>query len=257
MNKINIQSIIAITQQAAQRIMAIYNQSHYAVNQKTDHTPLTEADMESHHLITSSLAKLYPSIPIISEEATELHDYAIRKNWESFFLVDPLDGTKEFIGRNGEFTINIALIQHGQPILGVINAPALQVIYHAELGKGAYKIEQNQQIPLLLQTQTQTNAVCVAISRSHQCEKTHAFIEKLRNSGKDVSTLAVGSALKFGLVAEGKADFYPRLTPTMEWDTAAGHILVNEVGKKVTLINNDELLQYNKIELRNSGFIVQ
>lgn len=257
MSKVDIQQIISIAREAGQRIMAIYNQSQFDVMQKADKSPLTQADMESHTVILEALTTRYPSIPVISEEASEGQDYTLRKHWDIFFLVDPLDGTKEFVNRNGEFTINIALIQQGNPVMGVLYAPALDVLYYAEEGKGAYKIQQMKQIKLAaIQKNVGSDDVRVVASRSHFCEKTNNFLVELRNQGKHVTTLSSGSALKFGLIAEGSADIYPRFTPTMEWDTAAGHILINEVGKKLTVIGTDKVLQYNKEELRNPGFLV-
>ncbi len=257
MIKIDIEQLIAISRDAGQRVMAIYNRSIQNVTQKKDLSPLTEADMESHAFILQALHQFYPSIPVISEEASESHAYVLRKQWDIFFLVDPLDGTKEFVSRNGEFTINIALIKQNQPILGVIYAPALDVLYYAEQGRGAYKIQKGTQMKLVPQQNKNPVSVRVAVSRSHSCEKTNAFLSELQNQEKQVIVTPSGSALKFGLIAEGNADIYPRFTPTMEWDTAAGHILINEVGKKLTLIESGEVLQYNKPELRNPGFIVQ
>lgn len=257
MSFVDIKQIIGIAQQAGQLVMSIYNQTSYETKIKTDDSPLTQADIESHLFISSSLERLYPSIPVLSEESTEFHDYESRKHWDYFFLVDPLDGTKEFIHRNGEFTINIALIKGGQPILGVIHAPALQVTYHAEKGKGAYKIKDNEQTRLLSNYYDNTNSVRVVVSRSHACVDTSEFITTLQNQGKEVVKTSSGSALKFGLIAEGLADIYPRFSPTMEWDTAAGHILVNEVGKQVMLANMGQELRYNKPQLRNPGFMVE
>ncbi len=252
----DVQAIISLSKQAAERILSIYNQPSFVVHHKSDRSLLTQADLESQAIICEGLKKLYPSIPIVSEESTEFHDYAARKDWETFFLVDPLDGTKEFVHRNDEFTINIALIHQGQPILGVIHAPALDVIYYAERGRGAYKITKNQKIKLPLARSNSQEVFNVAVSRSHSCERTENFIANLRSQGKQVNTLSAGSALKFGLVAEGRVDLYPRFTPTMEWDTAAGHVLINEVGKKITVIESEEPLQYNKINLKNEGFVV-
>ncbi len=257
MTKVEIQQIITISRAAGLRVMAIYQEAQFAVTEKADNSPLTQADMESHAVIVEALNTLYPSIPVISEEASEAHDYASRKNWDTFFLVDPLDGTKEFVSRNGEFTINIALIREGKPVLGVVYAPALDVLYYAEQGQGAYKIQQQSHIKLVPQIKENNAALRVVTSRSHSCEKTNAFLLELKSQGKQVTTLSAGSALKFGLIAEGSADIYPRFTPTMEWDTAAGHVLINEVGKKLTLIGSDEVLQYNKSDLRNPGFIVR
>lgn len=257
MDNINIQQIIAISKQAGLRIMSIYQQSTFAVSVKSDKSFLTQADMDSHTLIVDALQRLYPSIPVISEESTEAHDYSVRKNWNVFFLVDPLDGTKEFVERNGEFTVNIALIQYGQPILGVIHAPAFDLTYFAEQEKGAYKIQNEQQIKLQPYMRKPGDPLRVAISRSYACEKTQDFLRNLEKAETNIVTCPSGSALKFGLVADGTADIYPRLTPTMEWDTAAGHVLINEVGKKLKRLDNDEVLRYNKQDLRNPGFIVR
>jgi len=253
----DIQRVIALSEQAAKHILAIYHQSSFSVSVKNDKSFLTQADLESHAIIYNGLKKLYPAIPVISEESTEFHDYAARKNQEYFFLVDPLDGTKEFVNRNGEFTINIALIHHNQPILGIINAPALNVIYYAEQGKGAYKMQENKKIKLPFFYPKNENVLSVVVSRSHFCKKTAEFIARLKSQGKQVNIISAGSALKFGLIAEGQADLYPRFTPTMEWDTAAGHILVNETHKSMMLIDSEEPLQYNKIDLKNSAFIVR
>lgn len=254
---VDIQNLITLSEKAAEQIRKIYQQPSFAISQKLDKSWLTQADITSHKMICAELKKLYPAIPVISEEATEFHDYQYRKNWEYFFLVDPLDGTKEFIERNGEFTINIALVRHGQPVLGVINAPALQVIYYAEQNKGAYKIQNNHITHLTAHDAIQKDIIRVAISRSHACEKTAAYLQELAHHGKQVTVITAGSALKFGLVAEGLADIYPRFSPTMEWDTAAGQILIQEVGKKLLETDHHQTLQYNKLNLKNPEFIVK
>ncbi|MHB1947703.1 MAG: 3'(2'),5'-bisphosphate nucleotidase CysQ [Gammaproteobacteria bacterium] len=256
MSQVDIKHLIGIAQQAGQLVMSIYNQPSFETKIKSDQSPLTQADIESHLFISRSLERLYPSIPVLSEESSEFHDYEIRKDWDYFFLVDPLDGTKEFIHRNGEFTINIALIEKNQPIMGVIHAPALQVTYHAEKGKGAFKIKDHEHLRLEPGS-SKTESIRVVVSRSHACVNTNDFLKNLETQGKEVLTTSSGSALKFGLVAEGQADIYPRFSPTMEWDTAAGHILVNEIGKQVKLSDNSGLLAYNKPVLKNPGFVVQ
>lgn len=254
---IEIDKIIEIAQQAGQLVMLIYHQSSSDIRYKTDQSALTRADIESHTFIYESLQRLYPSIPIISEEAGNYPAYELRKQWEYFFLVDPLDGTKEFIQRSDEFTINIALIQNDQPVLGVIYAPAIHTVYYAEQGKGAFKLVNKEQLLLPRDTIRTPNKLRVAVSRSHACVETEAFLKILARSENEVVTISSGSALKFGLIAEGNADIYPRFGPTMEWDTAAGQILVAEVGKNVSLISNNQLLKYNKEQLINPGFIVQ
>ncbi|HSW93258.1 MAG TPA: 3'(2'),5'-bisphosphate nucleotidase CysQ [Gammaproteobacteria bacterium] len=257
MNDLTIQTLLSLSEKAAHCVLAIYQKPSFDVRCKEDKSPLTEADSASHAIICAGLQQHFPAIPVISEESTEFHSYAVRQQWETFFLVDPLDGTKEFIHRNHEFTINIALIHQNQPVMGVIHAPALGVIYYAEKNKGAFKIIQNKTMKLSPTQSEKNNTVTVAVSRSHFCHETETFLQDLRDQGKKVVTISAGSALKFGLVAEGLADIYPRLTPTMEWDTAAGQILVNEVGKKMTLIESGEVLRYNKKELKNGGFVVE
>jgi 3'(2'), 5'-bisphosphate nucleotidase len=251
-----IKQLTDITQQAGHLILNIYNQPSFAIMHKTDNSILTKADIASHTFIVTALQKLYPSIPVISEESDKQYNYHTRKNWQSFFLVDPLDGTKEFIKRNDEFTINIALVEKNAPILGIIHAPALRLTYYAEKNKGAYKIINNEHIKLLPRAKTHQQIRVIA-SRSHCCEKTNAFLKTLENQGKEIITTNMGSALKFGLLAEDRADIYPRFVPTMEWDTAAGQILINEVGKQIIPLNSNDPLTYNKTVLINPGFIAQ
>ncbi len=251
-----IKKLTDIAQEAGRIVLSIYNKSSFQVMNKEDNSALTEADVASHAFICDSLKKFYPDIPIISEESVKQQDYETRKKWEYFFLVDPLDGTKEFIKRNGEFTINIALVKGDKPIMGVIHAPVLDITYYAEENKGAHKMSQNKIIQLTKRSKSD-NKICVVTSRSHPCSKTQAFLDDLVSQGKDIRVTTIGSALKFGLIAEGNADIYPRLAPTMEWDTAAGQIIVKETGKRLTVAGCDECLKYNKTELVNPGFIVQ
>lgn len=253
---VDVKLLIEIAKQAGHLILSIYNQPEFEIIKKADNSPLTQADLESHRLIYESLTKLYPSIPIISEESTSFINYDVRKKWKYYFLIDPLDGTREFIKRNDEFTINIALIKKNEPILGIIHAPVLDVTYYAEKNKGAYKMIQNKSVKLLPQSRTD-NKIYVVVSRSHFSAETKVFVGRLEKSGKEIIPISAGSALKFGLIAEGSADIYPRFSPTMEWDTAAGQIIVNEVGKRVMQIDREKQLQYNKKELVNPRFIVQ
>ncbi len=245
--------LIQIAQQAGCLIMQIYNQPSFDVTNKADESPLTAADLASHHYIVEALQKAYPSIPILSEESDKEVAYAIRKNWTQFFLVDPLDGTKEFLQRNGEFTVNIAFMEKNTPRIGVIHAPALDVTYYAEKNKGAYKINKNN-IMLLPHKAAHSHSVRIAVSRSHLCQDTQNFIENAKKNNAMVEEIPIGSALKFGLIAEGSADIYPRFSPTMEWDTAAGQIIVTEAGKAMIVIETGEPLLYNKNSLRNPGF---
>lgn len=256
MNQIDIKEIIDIAREAGQRVMQIYAEQAFAITKKADDSVLTNADLSSHDYICYTLNQLYPAIPILSEESATQYQYDERKRWEYFFLVDPLDGTKEFIQRNGEFTINIALIKNAQPILGVIYAPALDLLYYAEQRKGAFKVIKDEHVRISSSSIT-GNQLRAVVSRSHLCAQTEQFLRQLSESGNEVSTVTIGSALKFGLIAEGAADIYPRFSPTMEWDTAAGHILVNEAGNTIHRVGDNQPLQYNKPSLVNPGFICQ
>lgn len=254
-NIVDVTKLREIAEKAGETILPIYRAANFSVALKNDRSPLTEADMVSHHFIYDALSQCYPHIPIISEESHEQFHYRERKKFQYFFLVDPLDGTKEFIKKNGEFTVNIALIHDHRPIAGVIHAPVLGISYYAEEKKGAFKYENHQHFLLKKLLPNESTKIHALVSRSHRDEKTEMFLQKLRDTGKEVKTISAGSALKFGLIAEGKAHIYPRFSPSMEWDTAAGHLLINEVGK--TLLTDAKLpLLYNKQSLLNPGFVV-
>lgn len=250
---------------AGNGIMEIYNSADFETEFKKDESPLTRADLESNKVIMSYLTKT--DIPIISEEQKNL-DYSERKNWEVCWMVDPLDGTKEFIKRNGEFTVNIALIKNGAPILGVIYVPVTKELYYANVDEGkSYKIVVGDTMELiknlfeesyqLRSPEENTSKTKVVGSRSHMNEQTEHFIEELKNEGKDVEIVSKGSSLKFCIVAEGKADIYPRVAPTMEWDTAAGHAICTAIGLKVTNWETGKDLVYNKENLLNPFFLVK
>jgi 3'(2'), 5'-bisphosphate nucleotidase len=245
-------AIITLALEAGEKIMKIYEGADFGVDMKADNSPLTLADLASHEHIVSSLSKLTPDIPVLSEES-KATPYEERSAWAKFWLVDPLDGTKEFIKRNGEFTINIALIEEGRPVLGVVHTPALGVTYYAQKGLGAFKQDNGTSHVIKVQTDVSQNLNVVA-SRSHAGPETEAFLAAL---AKDytVNLVSKGSALKLCLVAEGVAHLYPRLGPTMEWDTAAAQSVVEEAGAVVTDIEG-KLLPYNKENLLNPFFIV-
>lgn len=247
---INLEKIIDIAQEAGNAIMKIYEKD-FSIEYKDDKSPLTEADIKSNDIICKALVKLYPSIPMLSEENKEV-PYEIRKNWEYYWCIDPIDGTKEFIKKNGEFTVNIALIHKDTPVLGVVYAPALKDIYYAKQGHGAYK--NNQKLPLKINSNPKEKLTVVA-SKSHLSEETQKFIDKLET--KEVEQISKGSSLKLCLVAEGEADIYPRLAPTMEWDTAAAHAVVLEAGKQVLQYESGKPVSYNKSNLLNPWFIVK
>jgi 3'(2'), 5'-bisphosphate nucleotidase len=242
MDLVNITEIIHLAQEAGGKIMEIYqNEALFAkVEHKADNSPLTLADKCANEIITNGLKSLYPHIPIISEEDKTV-PYTERKNWQTFWLVDPLDGTKEFVKRNGEFTVNIALIHNGEPLLGVIQVPVSGDVYYAN-EQGAFKTSGGNTKKIYVAHKTK-QMVSVG-SRSHVDEKEELFLAKYNI----VKTVSVGSSLKFCLVAEGIADIYYRLNPTMEWDTAAGHALVNKAGGKITG------LTYNKENMLNGSF---
>lgn len=231
--------------------MEIYAAPNTAVASKADQSPLTAADLASHRIICAALLQLTPAYPVLSEESADIPT-AQRMAWQKYWLVDPLDGTKEFIKRNGEFTVNIALIENGEPVLGVVYAPVLEVCYYAERGSGAYMQRgANMAQPIKAATQQTGEAIKVVASRSHSDARTETLLRQLG----DCVTVSMGSSLKLCLVAEGAAHLYPRLGPTMEWDTAAAHAIVNEAGGTVCNRVADELT-YNKADLHNSEFFV-
>ena len=261
--KKNLQTAINASLEAGAAIMEIYD-SVYEVEYKDDKSPLTEADTNANRIINSYL--IPTGIPIISEENKQI-DYAVRKNWKKCWIVDPVDGTKEFIKRNGEFTVNISLVENNKPILGVIYVPASKELYYAEVETNyAYKAKLNshqETIDEILSKATQlepkasSNCIQVVGSRSHMSQETLDYTDELKKEGKEVEIVSKGSSLKFCLVAEGLADVYPRFAPTMEWDTAAGQAICNAVGVVVISKETDKPLLYNKENLLNPWFIVE
>lgn len=257
---IDLKELLEISLSAGKEIMAVYGQE-LVVESKADDSPLTIADQRSHRVIEAGLKRAYPDIPVLSEEGSEIA-YTERKSWQRFWLVDPLDGTKEFIKRNGEFTVNIALIEENFPVLGVIYVPAADIFYYGEGNLGAYKLEgasaqkvENaedfREKSRLLSVGKASDTNRVVTSRSHMTQDTQEFIKQLSNGGKPVERVSAGSSLKFCLVAEGKADYYPRFAPTMEWDTAAGQAIVEAAGGTVRWPKNQRRVSYNKESLKN------
>jgi 3'(2'), 5'-bisphosphate nucleotidase len=243
---------------AGKEILDVYYNSDFNVEFKADNTPLTIADKRAHHAISAVLAPT--GIPVLSEEGKTI-PFEERKNWELFWLVDPLDGTKEFVKRNDEFTVNIALIENNTPIAGVVFVPVTKEIYWAN-SNGSFKafVEEDngslsniQQLPLKVEKEF----FVVAGSKSHMNEETERYIQQLDTKGKTVEMKSKGSSLKICMVAEGNADIYPRLAPTMEWDTAAGHAIVKFAGKQISQFENREPLVYNKENLLNPWFVVE
>lgn len=247
---------------AGEIIMDVYNTS-FNIELKDDKSPLTEADSRANDMINSYL--IDTPFPIISEENKQI-PYLERKSWDICWIVDPVDGTKEFIKRNGEFTVNIALVKKGKPILGVIYVPASKTLYFANVNENkAHKsnltshdssIEKVRSCALELKPKKDNSEIQVVGSRSHMSSETMDFVNELKKSGKDVTIVSKGSSLKFCLVAEGNADVYPRFAPTMEWDTAAGQAICNAVGVDVISEATNQTLLYNKNNLLNPWFIV-
>jgi 3'(2'), 5'-bisphosphate nucleotidase len=249
---------------AGKKILEIYSKDNFKVEHKIDNSPLTIADKKAHSIIEQELQK--SNIPLLSEESSTI-PYIERKKWRTFWLVDPLDGTKEFIKRNGEFTVNIALIENNKPILGVVFAPVLNKIYYGHSNQ-AYLVEnidlsqtndnlfahiRDNSISLPLKI-TRNNFIVVA-SRSHLSPETKSFIEQLKRKKNNVEMISIGSSLKLCLIAEGNADIYPRYAPTMEWDIAAGQALIEATGGQVLNADDNTTLLYNKENQLNPWFI--
>lgn len=250
---------------AGGEIMEVYSMP-FEVELKGDFSPLTEADKRAHRAIANGLADT--GIEILSEEGRAI-PYEERKNWDMFWMVDPLDGTKEFVKRNGEFTVNIAMIQEGKSVGGVIYAPTLGDLYFGLEGFGAYKMkadpetdlsqisfDQLRKMAMLLPLSSVDTAYKVVGSRSHKSPETEAFLEELEKERGPYEMVSMGSSLKICLVAEGSAQIYPRFAPTMEWDTAAGHAIANAAGKEIIDQETGKPMRYNKPNLLNNWFIV-
>jgi len=259
-----IQTAIQASIDAGKAILEVYNSGNFEVELKSDNSPLTLADRKAHNVIVSYLNKT--GIQILSEEGRGI-PYEERKNWNRFWLVDPLDGTKEFVKRNGEFTVNIALIENGKPIMGVIYVPVTDVLYVGSSAGGAYRVEKvsnfDAKVEILQAAQKlpidrKDKSYKVVASRSHMSKETEEYVEKLRQEYENVEIVSKGSSLKLCLVAEGNADIYPRFGPTSEWDTAAGHAVVLASGGKVVLAENEtKELIYNKENILNPYFIAK
>lgn len=270
----SIQAAIA----AGDAINEVYHSEDFGVEYKSDKSPLTLADQKSHEIIMNELKEF--DIPILSEEGKDT-PYAQRKEWERFWVVDPLDGTKEFIKRNGEFTVNIALVEHSRPVLGTIFVPDRNTLYFAGRDFGAYKLQeghfgelisaragsreevrdfldhitgQSTKLPVI---DPQRSALTIVGSRSHNTAEVEAYVEEKRKAFGEVEFISAGSSLKICLVAEGRADVYPRFGPTMEWDTAAGQAIAEYAGASVYQYDTSKPLIYNKADLHNPWFIVQ
>jgi len=262
--------------QAGDVIIEVYD-SEYAVEHKEDMSPLTQADQRSHDLLMAALSD--NGLPVLSEEGREIA-YEKRKRWERLWIVDPLDGTKEFIKRNGEFTVNIALVEYGQPVIGVVYAPVHRLLYFALRHEGAFKLQNPESARTAAEPQTRSGSqellqslrqvgerlpiaqpsdrpFTIVGSRSHGGPELKNFVEEKRREHGQVDFISAGSSLKICLVAEGKADMYPRLGPTCEWDTAAGQAIAESAGAKLLDFKTGEPLRYNRADVLNPWFIVR
>ena len=246
-----VEPIVALSRQAGDAILEVYA-TDFDVQAKDDDSPLTQADMAAHRVIDKGLKDLTPDIPVISEESG-LPDFDERGQWETYWLIDPLDGTKEFVNRNGEFTVNIALIQENRPVLGVVHVPVTNKTYTGCEGAGAaVRNDGGEPQPIEVASKT-SDPVRVVGSRSHRGASLDAFLEQLG----PVEMLAMGSSLKFCIVAEGKADIYPRLGLTSEWDTAAAQAVVEQAGGAVVELDGSPLAYNAKADILNPHFLVR
>jgi 3'(2'), 5'-bisphosphate nucleotidase len=278
-DKFYLLTALAAAIEAGHAILDVYRSSDFKVEEKTDKSPLTLADKRSHEILVKRLGQL--DIPILSEEGKDI-PYEQRKKWETYWLIDPLDGTKEFIKKNGEFTVNVAIIRNRRPAAGVIYVPDKNTLYFALSNLGSFKVDSIDDIASVVRQSTNsagettaksiedlidastalplsdsTNRPFTIIgSRSHATPELEAFVEEKRQEHGEVEFISAGSSLKLCLVAEGKADIYPRTGPTMEWDTAAGQSIVENAGCKVLRYDTGEPLIYNKENLLNPWFVV-
>ncbi len=239
-----LEQVLAIAKRAGAAIMDYYGRESLEVNTKSDDSPLTKADLRAHEIITTGLAAISDD-PVLSEEGVQ--EWSERRHWRRFWLVDPLDGTKDFLAKNGEFTINIALVEGGRAIFGVVAIPALGVTYWARAGQGAFRDGQ----PIHNDSKRGCRELIASDSRFHSTQATKDFLKK--HNITQVNRF--GSALKMCKLAEGELDLYPRLNGTMEWDTAAAHVICNEAGCKLVDVETGEELVYGKENLRNNHFI--
>ena len=242
------EAVLQLAREAGAAIMQVYARD-FDVSRKDDHSPLTEADMASHHLISAGLGRLAPQWPLLSEESAAI-DWEVRRHWQRYWLVDPLDGTREFIKKNGEFTVNIALVDEGVPVFGAIFVPALDEMFWAARGIGAFQRDGEGDVPLAAR-QPATTPLRVAASRSHRDPASAAAIERMG----EVEPLGMGSSLKFCRMAQARMDVYPRFAPTSEWDTAAGQCILEAAGGCVITLDGAALTYNSKPSLLNPHFL--
>lgn len=252
LNRRTAEKVAELAERAGEAIMEIYGRDDFETEYKDDESPLTAADKAAHRILVDGLEQLTPDVSVLSEESKDI-SYEDRRDWSDFWLVDPLDGTKEFIKRNDEFTVNVALIRRDEPVMGVVHAPALGTTYYGVKELGAFKSTGEGFDPIEVASKQQL-PITVVVSRSHLRERDEQFIDQLRGRYDDVELSPTGSALKLCLVAEGKADVYPRFGPTMEWDIGAAQCVVEQAGG-IVRTEAGEALRYNKKDLVNPFFI--
>lgn len=257
-----LETAIRASIEAGKAILEVYDSADFNVEMKSDDSPLTKADLKSNECIEAHLNAT--EVKILSEEGAEIK-FEERKAWKQLWIVDPLDGTKEFIKRNGEFTVNIALVEDNSPSMGVIYVPVTRTLYYSDTNLGAYKIvgPETDNLDELIQSsaklgnQEYPSTYTLVASRSHMSDDTLAFVDEKKQEYGEVNTVSMGSSLKICLVAENKAHAYPRYAPTMEWDTAAGHAIVKGAGKELYDYETKQPMLYNRKELRNNWFLVE
>jgi 3'(2'), 5'-bisphosphate nucleotidase len=243
--------VLALVEKAGAAIMEVYARGDFETTYKKEgDSPLTRADLASNRLLVEGLRALTPTLPVLSEESKEI-PYPERESWRRYWLIDPLDGTKEFIKRRDEFTVNVAMIERGEPAMGVVYAPAMEELYYASRGMGSFKRRGDEPPERILVSDYRVSGVTLVVSRSHPDARVEELVRKIGPS----ESLEIGSSLKLCLVAEGRAHLYPRFGPTMEWDIAAAQCVVEEAGGKVTDLSGRRL-RYNKPSLENPPFIV-
>ncbi len=250
-----LEQVITLAQRAGEAILDVYDGDQFRVQTKNDESPVTAADLAAHAVLVPGLRKICPGAPVLSEEGT-IPPFRERARWQRYWIVDPLDGTKEFIQRNGEFTVNIALIENHSPILGVVYVPVTGVVYAGSAGAGAFKEEGGARAPIRVRPLPPPGAVTVVASRRHGAETVEKLLTRLADQLGPVRAVSMGSSLKLCLVAEGVADFYPRLAPTSEWDTAAAQAVVEAAGGAVLDLDLEPMRYNTKEELLNPFFYV-
>ncbi len=243
-----VEGVVALARAAGAAILDVYS-CEFEVEAKDDASPLTQADLAAHRLLVAGLRALSPALPVLSEEDAGVA-WEVRRGWDRYWLVDPLDGTREFVKKNGEFTVNIALVEHGRPVLGVVYAPVFDYLLHARAGHGAWLRQSGEDIALSTRRPA-TTPLRVAASRSHLDARTAAFLDRLGESERH----GLGSSLKFCRIAEGRVDVYPRFGPTSEWDTAAAQCVLEAAGGAVLRLDGTPLRYNGKDSLLNPDFI--